>query len=83
MLSSVMIGFVGFMPTAVATNETSNGTISGTEVWSGTHTLTDTVIVATGANLIVQPGTTVTMPNGTYIDVRGGFCAGYHWSLFC
>ena len=76
MLSSVMIGFVGFMPTAVATNETSNGTISGTEVWSGTHTLTDTVIVATGANLIVQPGTTVTMPNGTYIDVRGGFCAG-------
>ena len=76
MLSSVMVGMVGLMPTAVATNETSNGTISGTEVWSGTHTLTGNVIVATGANLIVQPGTTVTIPNGTYIDVRGGLCAG-------
>ncbi|MEE2747532.1 MAG: Ig-like domain-containing protein [Candidatus Thermoplasmatota archaeon] len=76
MLSSVMIGLVGLMPTAMATNETSGGTITGTEVWSGSHTLTDSVIVATGANLIVQPGTTVTMPNGTYLDVRGGLCAG-------
>ncbi|MDP6844199.1 MAG: Ig-like domain-containing protein [Candidatus Thalassarchaeaceae archaeon] len=76
MLTSVMIGLVGLMPTALATNETSNGTISGTEVWSGSHTLTGSVIVATGANLIVQPGTTVTMPNGTYLDVRGGLCAG-------
>ena len=76
MLSSVMIGLVGVVPTAMATNETSNGTISGTEVWSGAHTLTGNVIVATGANLIVQPGTTVTIPNGTYIDVRGGLCAG-------
>ncbi len=76
MLTSVMIGLVGLMPTALATNETSNGTITGTEVWSGSHTLTGSVIVATGANLIVQPGTTVTMPNGTYLDVRGGLCAG-------
>ncbi|MCH2636775.1 MAG: Ig-like domain-containing protein [Candidatus Thalassarchaeum sp.] len=76
MLTSVMIGLVGLMPTAMATNETTSGTISGTEVWTGSHTLTDTVIVATGANLIVQPGTTVTMPNGTYLDVRGGLCAG-------
>ncbi|MDP7328211.1 MAG: Ig-like domain-containing protein [Candidatus Thalassarchaeaceae archaeon] len=76
MLTSVMIGMVGMIPTAVATNETSNGTVTGTEVWSGTHTLTGDVIVATGANLIVQPGTTVTIPNGTFIDVRGGLCAG-------
>ena len=76
MLTSVMVGLVGLMPTAVAANETNNGTISGTEVWSGSHTLTGSVVVATGANLIVQPGTTITMPNGTYIDVRGGLCAG-------
>ena len=76
MLTSVMIGLVGLMPTAIAANETSNGTITGTEVWSGSHTLTGDVIVATGANLIVQPGTTVTIPNGTMIDVRGGLCAG-------
>ena len=76
MLTSVMIGLVGLMPTALAANETSNGTITGTEVWSGSHTLTGDVIVATGANLIVQPGTTVTIPNGTIIDVRGGLCAG-------
>jgi len=76
MLTSVMVGLVGLMPTALAANETSNGTITGTEVWSGSHTLTGDVIVATGANLIVQPGTTVTIPNGTIIDVRGGLCAG-------
>ena len=76
MLTSVMIGLVGLVPTALATNETSAGTISGTEVWSGSHTLTGDIIVATGANLIVQPGTTVTLPNGTSIDVRGGLCAG-------
>ena len=40
MLTSVMIGLVGLMPTAMATNETSSGTITGTEVWSGSHTLT-------------------------------------------
>ena len=76
MLTSVMVGLVGLMPTAVAANETTSGMITGTEVWSGSHTLTGSVIVDTGANLIVQPGTTVTMPNGTFIDVRGGLCAG-------
>ena len=40
MLTSVMVGLVGLMPTALAANETSNGTITGTEVWSGSHTLT-------------------------------------------
>ena len=76
MLSSVMIGLVGLMPIALATNETSAGVISGTEVWSGSHTLTGDVIIAPGAKLIIQPGTTITSPNGTMIDVRGGMCAG-------
>ena len=52
MLSSVMIGLVGLIPTTTAANETSAGYITGTEVWSGTHTLTGNVIVATGANTI-------------------------------
>jgi len=76
MFSSVLVGLVGLMPTAMATNETSNGTITGTEVWSGSHTLTGDVMIAPGAKLIVQPGTTVTIPNGTFIDVRGGLCGG-------
>ncbi len=81
MLTSVMVGLVGIMPTATAaTNETSSGAIvgnaQGIEVWSGSHTVTGDVIIPTGKKLIIQPGTTVTMANGTLIDVRGGFCAG-------
>ncbi|MDP6899241.1 MAG: Ig-like domain-containing protein [Candidatus Thalassarchaeaceae archaeon] len=75
MLTSVMVGLIGMMPMATAANDTSTGTISGTEVWSGSHTLTGDVIIAAGAKLIVQPGTTVTIPNGTIIDVRGALCA--------
>ena len=76
MLSSVMIGMVGLIPTATAANETSAGVISGTEVWSGSHTLTGDILIAPGAKLIVQPSTTVTAPNGTMIQVGGGLCIG-------
>ena len=38
------------IPTASAINETNAGTITGQETWSGTHTLTDDVVVAEGAS---------------------------------
>ncbi len=71
-----MIGLVGLIPTTTAANETSAGYITGTEVWSGGHTLTGDIVIQPGAKLIVQPGTTVNIPNGTFIDVRGALCAG-------
>ncbi|MBN55610.1 MAG: hypothetical protein CMA79_04160, partial [Euryarchaeota archaeon] len=60
----------------MASNETTEGTITGTETWAGTHTLTGDVTIAPGAKLIIHAGSTVTFPNGTHLDVRGSLCAG-------
>lgn len=57
-----------------AANETTSGTITGTETWQGGHTLTGDVEIAPGAKLIIQPGTTVTFPNGTFLHVKGNLC---------
>ena len=62
--------------TVMASNETTFGPITGTEIWSGNHDLTGDVTVASGAKLIIEPGTTVTFPNGTHLDVRGSICVG-------
>lgn len=72
---STMTALVTLTPTVVASNETTSGTITGTEIWQGGHTLTGDVEIAPGAKLIIQPGTTVTFLNGTYIDVKGNLCA--------
>ena len=53
LLLSTMTGLI-VLPTASAINETSSGTITGTETWSGTHNLNGDVVVAEGAKLIVQ-----------------------------
>ncbi len=63
------------MPTAAASNHTQSGVITGTEIWSGTHMVTGSVEIAPGAKLIIQPGTTITMANGTFLHVRGNLCA--------
>lgn len=76
MLSSVLIALVGPAAPVMANNETTSGTITTSETWSGTHQLTGDVTIASGAKLIIQPGTTVIFPNGTYLDVRGNICAG-------
>ena len=76
MFSSVLVALVGPASIVMANNETTAGTISGTEVWSGTHQLTGDITISAGAKLIVEPGTTVIFPNGTYLDVRGNLCAG-------
>ena len=56
-LVSIVIGMAA-VPTAQAVNETTQGTVTGTETWSGTMNLQDDVTVAEGAKLIVNAGTT-------------------------
>ncbi|RJU90241.1 MAG: right-handed parallel beta-helix repeat-containing protein [Candidatus Poseidoniales archaeon] len=75
LLLSTMTGLI-VLPTASAINETSSGTITGTETWSGTHNLNGDVVVAEGAKLIVNAGTTVNIPYGNHIDVAGAICIG-------
>ncbi|MBK63990.1 MAG: hypothetical protein CMB47_00500 [Euryarchaeota archaeon] len=76
MISSLLVSFIGPVSTVSASNETSVGTITGTETWSGLHQLTGDVTIATGAQLIINPGTTISASNGTHIDVRGSICIG-------
>lgn len=76
MLMSTTVALIGPATPVSATNETTGGTITGTETWSGSHQITDDVSVAAGAKLIIEPGTTITFPNGTMLDVRGNLCAG-------
>ena len=65
-----MTGLIA-LPTASAINETKSGTISGSETWSGTLNLVGDVVVAEGAQLTVNAGTTVNIPYGYHIDVEG------------
>ena len=74
-LLSSMIGLIQ-LPTASAVNETTKGTISGIETWSGTMNLAGDVEVAEGALLIVNAGTTINIPFGNFIDVKGAICVG-------
>ena len=75
MFMSVMLSMIS-VPTASAAgiNQTTNGLLNGQETWTGTHTLTDNVTVAPGASLIVNAGTTINIPYGKFIDVRGAIC---------
>ena len=75
MMLSLMAALVT-VPTAAAVNETTDGYISGTETWSGSITLTGDVNVTEGSKLIINAGTTVTIPQGRYIYVQGALCAG-------
>ncbi len=74
-LLSALLGLVA-LPEASAVNETTKGTVTGVETWSGTMTLQGDVEVAEGAKLIVNAGTTVNIPYGKFIDVRGAICIG-------
>ena len=74
-MTSLMLAMVA-VPSATAVNETTQGIVSGTETWSGTMNLQGDVEVAEGAKLIVNAGTTVNIPAGNFIDVRGAICIG-------
>ena len=75
-LGSILLSLTMPAYAVAASNETTEGTITGTETWAGVHTLTGDVIIAPGAKLIIQAGATINFPNGTYLDVRGSLCAG-------
>jgi len=81
-LSLVMLlllsSFAGLitLPSASAVNETTSGTITGTETWSGTMNLNGDILVAEGSKLIVNAGTTINIPYGKFIDVAGAICIG-------
>lgn len=62
MLTSLFVALVGPAAPVSANNETTSGTISGTETWWGNHDLTGDVVIASGAKLIIQPGTNVNFP---------------------
>ena len=72
---SIMVGMVS-LPTVMANNETTQGTVTGVETWSGTMNLQGDVEVAEGAKLIINAGTTVNIPFGKFIDVKGAICVG-------
>ena len=74
-MMSLMLAMVS-VPSAMAVNETTQGTVTGTETWSGTMNLQDDVTVAEGSKLIVNAGTTVNIPAGKFIDVQGAICIG-------
>ena len=74
-MTSLMLAMVS-VPSAMAVNETTQGTVTGTETWSGTINLQGDIEVAEGSKLIVNAGTTVNVPAGNYIDVRGAICIG-------
>ena len=74
-LLSSLLGLVA-LPAASAVNETTKGTVTGVETWSGTMNLQGDVEVAEGAKLIVNAGTTVNIPYGYFIDVKGAICIG-------
>jgi len=75
LLLSLMVGMVT-VPTVSANNETKSGIVVGTETWSGTHTLNGDVEVAEGAKLIINAGTTVNVPAGVFLNIKGAICAG-------
>ena len=72
---SLMLAMVS-VPSAMAVNETTQGTVTGTETWSGTMNLQGDIEVAEGSKLIINAGTTVNIPYGKFIDVKGAICIG-------
>tara|TARA_B100000700_G_scaffold322045_1_gene422660 strand:- start:6067 stop:10284 length:4218 start_codon:yes stop_codon:yes gene_type:complete len=67
---------VSTAPTVMAVNETSSGTITGTETWTGVMNLDGDLLVAGGAKLIINAGTTINVPADHNIQIQGSICAG-------
>ena len=77
MFTSVLLSMISIPSVAAAgTNQTTEGLLNGQETWTGTHTLTDNVTIAPGASLVVNAGSTIIIPYGKHIDVRGAICVG-------
>ena len=75
MFMSVMLSMISIPSVSAAgINQTTEGLLNGQETWTGTHTLIDNVTVAPGASLVVNAGSTIIIPFGKHIDVRGAIC---------
>ena len=75
-LLSLFVTMVSTAPTVMAVNETSSGTITGTETWTGVMNLDGDLLVAGGAKLIINAGTTINVPADNNIQIQGSICAG-------
>ena len=75
-LLSLFVAMATTVTPVTAINETKSGTITGTETWTGGHNLDGDVLVAGGAKLIINAGTTIQMPAGSNINIQGSICAG-------
>ena len=75
-LLSLFVTMVSTAPTVIAVNETSSGTITGTETWTGVMNLDGDLLVAGGAKLIINAGTTINVPADNNIQIQGSICAG-------
>ena len=75
-LVSLFVAMVSTVPTVSAVNETSSGTITGTETWTGVMNMDGDLLVAGGAKLIINAGTTINIPADKSIRIEGSICAG-------
>ena len=75
-LMSLFLAMVTTAPVVSAVNETSSGTITGTETWTGVMNLDGDLLVAGGAKLIINAGTTINVPANKSIQIQGSICAG-------
>ena len=75
-LISLFVTMVATTPSVMAVNETSSGTITGTETWTGRMNLDGDLLVAGGAKLIINGGTEINIPANRSIQIEGSICAG-------
>ena len=75
-LISLFVTMVSTTPTVMAVNETSSGTLTGTETWTGVMNMDGDLLVAGGAKLIINAGTTINIPANKSITIEGSICAG-------
>ena len=75
-LISLFVTMVSTAPSVMAVNETSSGTITGTETWTGVMNMDGDLLVAGGAKLIINAGTTINIPADKNINIQGSICAG-------
>ena len=73
---SLFVAMVSTAPVVSAVYETSSGTITGTETWTGVMNLDGDLLVAGGAKLIINAGTTINVPADKNIQIQGSICAG-------
>ena len=77
-LLSLFVAMATTVPTVTAVNETSSGTITGTETWTGVMNLDGDLLVAGGAKLIINAGTTINVPANNNIQIQGSILSLIH-----